>query len=220
MISPKWMTTGNDSNRKSMYALTTIPTLSLIFFGRKILDVKFNEAQRLLLEKKPLTQDHQDAVNRKIRQRVQKAESKWVFPLILLLCTHTSIRRRCRQRDSGKEKTHGMSPPHTLEFVYPLGVDPSFLPPPPPQPFMPWQLSFPVSDPLCLPLRILMVLSSDFNKPIKIDDQKTYEKSIPFTMDARTKLALKKNLPGFLENSFYDAKKKLLQTNCWVRPFL
>ena len=121
-----------------MYTLTTISTLNLIFFGRKILDVKFNEAQRLLLEKKPLTQDLQDAVNCKIRQRVQKTESKWVFSLIWLLCTHTSIRRRCRQRDSGKEKTHSMSLPHALKFVYPLSVDPSFLLTPPPQPFMPW----------------------------------------------------------------------------------
>ncbi len=67
-----------------------------------------------------------------------------------------------------------------------------------------------------IPLHVLMVLQSDFDKPTKIDQEKTYEKSIPFKMDAKTKLSLKENLPGFLENSFYDRKRKLLQVNCWV----
>ncbi len=71
-----------------------------------------------------------------------------------------------------------------------------------------------------IPLRILMVLPSDFDKPTKVGQGKTYEKSVPFELDTQAKSSLRENMPGFLENSFYDGKKKLLQVNCWVRPHL
>jgi hypothetical protein len=61
-----------------------------------------------------------------------------------------------------------------------------------------------------------MVLGSDFDRPTKVNQQKTYEKAIPFEIDKGVASSLQKNLPGFLENSFYDRKKKLLQVNCWV----
>ncbi len=67
-----------------------------------------------------------------------------------------------------------------------------------------------------IPLRILMVLPSDFDKPSKVDPQKTYEKVIPFEMDLKTRTSLHEHIPGFIENSFYDQRKKLLQVNCWV----
>jgi hypothetical protein len=69
-----------------------------------------------------------------------------------------------------------------------------------------------------LTLRILMVLQSDFDKPTKVSKGKTYEKTISFEMEAKEMSALKEHLPGFIENSFYDKKKKVFQVNCWVGP--
>ncbi len=62
-------------------------------------------------------------------------------------------------------------------------------------------------DPASPPtLHILMVLGSDFDRPKKVDQGKTYEKAILFEMNPEVELLLGKNLPGILGNSFYDRR--------------
>lgn len=67
-----------------------------------------------------------------------------------------------------------------------------------------------------LPLNILMVLQSDFDKPTRVDCGKSYELSIQFEIDTKTKHLLQDNLPGFLQYSFYDRQAGTLQVNAWV----
>ncbi|GLB45426.1 hypothetical protein LshimejAT787_3700070 [Lyophyllum shimeji] len=68
-----------------------------------------------------------------------------------------------------------------------------------------------------IPLRILMVLPSDFDHPTTIGRNRTYEMTIPFAMDAKLKAQLNKYIPGFLKHSKYKAGT--LQTNAWLMLF-
>jgi hypothetical protein len=106
-----------------------------------------------------------------------------------------NIHKNCGPQCSGYQFLPQGSPAVAVEQEEPVPLNPTIPP---------------------IPLRILMVLWSGFDKPTRADQAKTYEKSIPFEIDSKVKLSLQKNLPGFLEHSFYDSRKKILQVNCWV----
>jgi len=50
-----------------------------------------------------------------------------------------------------------------------------------------------------------MVLQSDFDKPTRVDCGKSYELSIQFEIDTKTKHLLQDNLPGFLQYSLEES---------------
>src|SRR5262245_48572070 len=64
------------------------------------------------------------------------------------------------------------------------------------------------------PLRVLMVLGSDFERPAEFSRSKNYEMSIPFKMND---VSLRKKITGFISTTIYDNDSKELQVNTWVR---
>jgi len=66
------------------------------------------------------------------------------------------------------------------------------------------------------PLRVLMVLPSDFDQPEEIGHGKTYETTVIFTHDDKIKKTLDKKIPRFLTYSHYDLNTESLQANSWV----
>ena len=63
-----------------------------------------------------------------------------------------------------------------------------------------------------MPLRVLMVLGSDFRTPKNFERNANYEIEASFDTSVEGK-----EVPGFTQNSFIDKKKKCIKSNCWVR---
>lgn len=79
---------------------------------------------------------------------------------------------------------------------------------------VPEQLVHDIPD---IPLRILMVLGSDFDKPRAVGRTRTFETTCPFRIGTKLRKDLSDKIPGFISYSFYDSKTKQLQANLWVR---
>jgi hypothetical protein len=63
-----------------------------------------------------------------------------------------------------------------------------------------------------LPLRVLMVLGTDFKRPKNFSRDENYEMLIPFAPDAKDK-----TIPGFQQHSYIGKKSGEIKVNCWVR---
>jgi hypothetical protein len=62
-----------------------------------------------------------------------------------------------------------------------------------------------------LPLRVLMVLGTDFKRPSQNSKGKNYEMLIPFSPDPEDKI-----IPGFQQHSLSIKKSGDIKVNCWV----